>query len=305
MLYITYNNTDHADGAGSQIQRILTLYLCAKHFNIKYIHSPLLKLAYQGLKCLEENKSDDSQIQLYNKLIDLPSDIFVNIDNVYNVKILSTDIIKKFYNCTTNVLLVCTYCSVVDDGDVSLLKQKIHFPWIETSLRTPIIIAVHVRRGELFVVDSDRMLPNSYYVDIMNGLSQIMNYHAIPYEFHIHTECVTKETVITPEHHGILNRTEKDVIISPSDSHLEDFHDIQNVVYRINENPIETFQELTNADILLASRSSFSYVAAILKRKGCVLFHPFWHKLCSDWIETRSVGDVFLNRKKIIDSISL
>jgi len=303
MLYITYNNTDHTDGAGSQIQRILTLYLCAKHFNIRYVHSPLRTLAYQGLKCLEENTSDDSQIQSYNNLIDLPSDPPSNIDNVYTVKILSTDVIQQFHTCTTNVLLVCTYCSVIDDGNASVLHQTIPLPWIETSLRTPITIAVHVRRGELFVVDSDRMLPNSYYVSIMNGLSLILNYHAIPHEFHIHTECVTKETVITPGHHGILNRIHKDIVLSPYDSQLEDFRVLPNVVYRVNENPVDTFQELTNADILIASRSSFSYVAAILKKKGCVLFHPFWHTLCSNWIETRSIQDVFSNRNKIIGSV--
>lgn len=303
MLYITYNNKDHTDGAGSQIQRIITLYLCAKHFKIKYLHSPLISLAYQGLQCLEENKSDELQLQLYNDLIALPSENPITFDKVYAVKILSANIIEQFRKSEENVLLMCTYCSVIDDGNISLFKETIFLPWIETKLHTPIIIAVHVRRGELFVVDSDRMLPNSYYVDNINGLVHILNYHAIPFQVHIHTECVTKETVITPEHHGILNRTQKNITLSPSDIHLEDFDAIPNVVYRINENPIETLKELTNSDIILASRSSFSYVASMLKKKGCVLFHPFWHKLSADWIEVRSVRDIFENAKKIVNSV--
>jgi hypothetical protein len=123
----------------------------------------------------------------------------------------------------------------------------------------------------------------------------------LPYEFHIYTEQLTKPTVITPEHHGICSRIKAPVTVSPEDNHLEDFAEFKDAIWHINTSPVETLQALSKADILLASRSSFSYVAGILNKQGIILFHTFWHSLSPRWIPCHGPPDILNSGLLILD----
>lgn len=308
MLYLTYNNTDHTDGAGAQIQRIVSIYMTAKYFTselripIGYIHSPLSKLDYQGLQCLENNKSDSTQLEEYNKLFDLSSNTLPTNYSILIINTLSNRHIMDLYTKSENILIRVLYCNCIETTN-PIFKISLPFPWINTNISYPIQIAVHVRRGELFVVDSSRMLPNSYYIECMSALQNLFIKKAIPFEFHIYTEVVTKQITVNPSDHGILNRISKPVVLNSSDNKLDEFSVFPNIIYHINESPIKTLIELTNSHILLASRSSFSYVASLLKKKGVVLFHPFWHSLADSWIPVRSKDDIINNEKLILDKL--
>jgi hypothetical protein len=59
----------------------------------------------------------------------------------------------------------------------------------------------------------------------------------------------------------------------------------------INERAIDCIRKLATADILVMSRSSFSYLGAILNRNGIVLYHPFWHDAPSSWLPVGPGGD--------------
>lgn len=309
MLYLTYNNTDHPDGAGSQLQRMLSIYMMAKYFSIElntpigYIHTPLGQIDYQGLMCLEDNTANNEVIEEYNTLFKLPSDTYDTIHKIETVKSLSKEHILALYKSTTNILLRTTYADKCLDVNKKAFNIPIELPWITSTISYPIHVAIHVRRGELYVVDSDRMLPNSYYVECMSALQELFNNAGIPFEFHIYTEVIRKPTIITPTHHGIFNRISQAIILSPDDNKLEDFN-MFNVIYHINESPIKTLCDLTNSHVLLASRSSFSYVSSILKKRGVVLFHPFWHGLSDSWIPVYNKNDILKHSNIILNSIT-
>ncbi len=302
MLYLTYNNNDLTDGAGAQIQRIISIYLIAKHYNVEYIHTPLLRMSYQGAKCLENNEEDSTQIDRYNSLFTLPSSEHVTFDKTYSCGQLSEELIHTLRDMKGNILLSSVFAHRIIDSNPELLLQPLSLPWVQPLNTLPVIIAVHVRRGELFVVESERMLPNSYYIDCMKSLVEIFTQANIPYEIHLHTEIITKPTIITPTHHGIGERITTPILLRPEDNCIEEFSVIPNIKYRINEDPVETLQALSTANILLASRSSFSYVAGIISSRTSrvVLFHPFWHGLSPAWIPTRSGKDILAAREKIL-----
>lgn len=295
-LFLTYDNQALADGAGAQIQRILSIYLIAKHYGVKYIHSGLARMTYQGAKCLEENKEDPEQMSLYNQLIQLPSDtVPEQFDLAGKVFDISSQLIAEYKDKPQNTLFIIQFAGTMIDAAPELLLQPIlNFSWAQRpSLRgRPINVAVHVRRGELFVVDSDRMLPNSYYVECIKALSSLFEKYSLPYQIHLHTEVLTKPTLITPSHHGICDRTKEPKLVTPEDSHMEDFQGLPNVIFHINEHPLETLKALTTSDVLLASRSSFSYISAIMKQGGVIFFHPFWHSLAPGWIPTQGAQDI-------------
>lgn len=307
MLYLTYDNNKKTDGAGSQLQRIISIYMIAKYYNVGYIHTSLSKLDYQGLQCLEANTCEPLQLDMYNMYFNLDSDSPSNeieFDETYESEI-THDIIMQYKDTPKNILLKITAAHNMTDANPDIFNKAPKFDWVSNSLFTPLRIAIHVRRGELFVVDSHRMLPNSYYIDCMRSLKCILDTHNIPFEFHLYTEVVKEPIHITPSHHGISNRTTHTITIRPEDSHIEDFNCFDSIHYHINESPVDTLIDLINSDILLASRSSYSYVAAILKKKGLVLFHPFWHSLSNHWIPVYSANDIINNTERILSAIKL
>ena len=306
MLYLTYYNKGLADGAGAQFQRIVSIYLTAKFFNVGYIHRGLASMEYQGAKCLENNTSDPKQIDDYNTLINFPSSrVLSKFSELYVVSHISEEIINQFKNKSENILLLIQFAATMLDTKPEIMRQPIPLAWTirPTLLARPVNVAIHVRRGELFVIYSDRMLPNSYYVKCMRALHTLFTQAGIPYEFHLHTEVITKPTLITADTHGILNRITDPVLLTPEDSHMEDFNEFVDCKFHINEYPVDTLKALVLSDVLLASRSSFSYVAALLKNKGVVLFHPFWHGLSPDWIPCRDATDIFDAKDKILKSL--
>jgi FkbM family methyltransferase len=307
MLYLTYNNSFQTDGAGAQLQRIISIYLIAQKYKLKYFHSPLKFLSYQGLECLEKNESDSRQLNEYNTLFSLPSDTLPEKYEVYNEIYLYKNTLERYIQLakTKDILLQIAFAHTLIDNEVNILNYNLPFTWVNSKLNTPIQIAIHIRRGELLVVDSNRMLPNEYYISCMEALSAILEKENIKYEFHIHTEQLTMPLTVTPSHHGICNRITENIILYPEDNFKELFNKFSNVIFHINEYPVKTLVDLTNSDILLGSRSSFSYIAAIMKKKGCILFHPFCHGLSTNWIPTKSVKDIFDNSTKIVDKLML
>jgi hypothetical protein len=302
MLWLTYHNEGLTDGAGAQLQRILSLYLVAKFYGVQYFHRGIHTLSYQGAQCLEANSGEPQQIQEYNTLFSLPSSSPPPDTQAFHVLDLQESLILQAKQDSRNILFVVQFAGTLVDSKPEILNQPLPIPWAIRTLspqKKALHIAIHVRRGELFVVDSSRMLPNSYYVDCMRALQKVLV--AVPYEFHIYTEQLTKSTVITPQHHGICSRIQESVTVSPEDNHLEDFAEFKHAIWHINTSPVETLQALCKADILLASRSSFSYVAGILNKQGIILFHTFWHSLSPRWIPCHGSSDIFNSALSILD----
>jgi hypothetical protein len=117
------------------------------------------------------------------------------------------------------------------------------------------------------VVESERMLLNSYYVSCALRFVDSLNKLDIPFVCELYTEVVSKAFVVTPRHHGIEGRIPGNVIIDPQVNRLEDFDIIPNLARFINGDPIETLRSMATADALVLSRSSYSHVAALLKRE--------------------------------------
>lgn len=306
MLYLTYDNTKHTDGFGSQLQRILSIFCLAKEYECKYIHSGFQSIDYQGLKCLEENKLENAFTERANDLFRLPSEERVSeFSRVETIDYITFDILHYWKKEAEqkDILLRILYAHRFLDTLPSLFSHVPTFSWISEEKNTPLQIAVHIRRGELFLVDSERMLPNEYYYTMMKNLEDICESLQIPYQFTIYTEQPTKIAAISPEHPGMCNRFAAAKILSPTQTDLEMFRTISNTHFKINTDPFETFIEMVDADILVCSLSSFSYTAALLKKKkGHVLIpkRKFWHGSVSEWIDTEKTED-FMRLLRALD----
>ena len=294
LIAITYLNDNLNDGAGSQLHRIYAIYAISRLLNVAYIHSPLIRLDYQGLSALENNSSSQGSVSEYNKVFCIPSDIALP------TKFIIRDIeprefrprtFRKLKNeATRDGVFILARLEWPFDiaGEFTECYQAVKeispFSFQKSSV---IRIAVHVRRGDLLFVESGRMLPNDYYICVVQRICEILDGLDLSYVFELYTEVPTKVFTVSPAHHAHLTDS---VIVDPKLAKIEDFDAVPNLKKFINTDPIETIQRMATANVLIMSHSSFSYLAAILNVKGTKIYHKFWHKPLKNWVVANSSG---------------
>lgn len=149
----------------------------------------------------------------------------------------------------------------------NVLKQlrEIFLKNKQNSVSFPNQIAIHIRRGDVTSKDFLRWVPLQYYQKIIRYLE-----HKYP----------SHEIVIYSE--GLV----------------EEFSALKakNLKFKLNGSALEIFLEMVNSDILITSKSAFSYSAAILSI-GKIYYTPFWHAPLPNW-KRIIVKDSFLAKIK-------
>ena len=294
-LVLTYDSMRFTDGVGAQLHRIYGIYSISRLLGVPYLHSPLHRVDYQGLSALERNLADPRFQHAFNDLFQIKSDV-APTDHFHKIRLIdiSMDIVALFAAHRTDgrpTLVQLALPHQIADlfPDCYEVCKQIS-PFASSREGRFVRVAIHVRRGELFVLNSERMLPNGYYINVAQNVAQLLDELKIDYQMELHTEVPNKEFIVQPNHHGISHRISAPAIVAPELCRLDEFSVLPNLVLCINETAIECLRKLATADILIMSKSSFSYVSAILNRNGIVLYHPFWHHAPSSWITVGSDG---------------
>lgn len=278
MLMLTYNN-EETDGFGSSLQRLLAIYCICRHYKYKYIHTFFRDIRYQGLKALEKNENDKKFVKKVNQRFYKKSDIdLAKIKYKVIQKDISLKEIKELDKLNVNIIVILTFPYYITDLSPNMYSHAKLFykPLLEKNKE--FTIGIHVRRGELFCVDSDRMMPNNYYIDVAVKIVTVLKAYNFDYKIELYTEVPENEIKVTAEHPGIINRIKETVILKPEDNKIEEFNILPRLDKYINEDILTTFDRMINSDILIMSKSSLSFSAAILK-EGTSIYKKFWHNL--------------------------
>lgn len=239
-----YTVNEKTDGFGAQFQTIICCILIAENTGNEYIH--------RRIRSMEHNYNNDPD---YLSKVELLMNVINNyrtIDNKLTGNVISFsthEIIKKFES-NINFLL----------SSESLIKLKTNF-WKNKNRNIfnndAFNVAIHIRSKNLhdITLSSYRSTPLKYYFDIIERLK--------------------KSTIISKR---IIFH-----IYSQNDIRDYDEFDKEGVCFHLNENMFDTFTSLVAADILVTSKSSFSYSAAILS-DGIIYYQPFWHIPGESWI---------------------
>lgn len=159
-------------------------------------------------------------------------------------------------------------------GVQSYIQEKFYASPVRESDLTPYSldhfnVAVHLRRGDITIgqINGDpnltmRWLSNDYYTNVLDNVLPL-----------------------------VKNKTKKQIhIYIFSQGKKSDFPELEkyeNVHFYLDLNPESTFLSFVYADMLITSKSSFSYKPALLNRYGIkVCPKNFWHAYPndSDWI---------------------
>lgn len=266
MLYITYNNTNPV-GIGTVYQRIIAIISLSSYLKIEYVHTPIEKL---------EHISSETEIQEieeyfgFSKLYkNTTSKIYDKIIEIYRIDEITT--IMELSKQNQNILLKTTILiSIVEKYiymyETTMLKVRTLINKNSVSLNyykefgKGKNVAVHIRRGDVTLKTTQsnilmRYSPTQYFKNIIVFLQKTDP----TYRFYIFTELTVE------------NKYEFDI-----------FNNISNLEIISNNETLNTFHHLANADVLITCKSSFSYLSAFYN-PNIIYYLPFWHKPFSYW----------------------
>lgn len=259
-LYIT--SIPPGDGVGAQAHARLSTMLMAESLGLTYLHTPFRKISHNEL-------NDNDWVEKWEGFLNIGAGKLSTHDIAESLKEFTISHPSDFsYTYSENTLFVIRDCHFMAnrhpnryerfktqlENNYAMTAKDGYDNGYETGKTN---IAIHIRRGDVSKTDEPhRFTDNSRYVKLL-------------------------DLVVT----AIRNRGQEFSIHLFSEGAKDDFGDFSHlpISYHLNENTFKTFHGLVSADILIMSKSSFSYVAALLS-KGVVIYEPFWSKPLKRWV---------------------
>lgn len=298
-LAVTYDQGGASDGVGAQIQRIYGLYALARALGIKYVHTPLERVEYQGFIPMLTRTYDPRFVERYNTFFSLPSDGFdlagCEFFKVHNLDLATVERFRAQAAATGRSILLITLLPFAYTDEYPAAYRALHAvsPYRDYRPAGPIRVCIHLRRGDNLPDSRRRWLPNSYYLRVCEQLLAALREHAVPYTLQLHSELPTRRYTLYPGSPGLFFEPEQPVTIDPADYALEDFEALPGLELVFNAEPLDAFRDFATADVLILSASSFGYLGGMLNPHGLVVFAPgTWNAPLPGWLVADAQGEL-------------
>lgn len=288
-LFLSYDALKLTDGGGNQALRITAIKAVSSLFGIGYIHTPISHIDNHGVAALVGVPIEPTRLAAWNSLAEfrsttatLPSAEVVPVDHLrlghlFLYRRLSATRKKAIVLSITNPFPVSDYFPTA----YTLVRSSAAL----SRTHSPFRVALHVRRGDLMWTHSERLLPASYYLDVALRIAKILQSFNVQYVCELYSEELASPLTLQPGDHGISTDSETVIVMDSASSDLKALDAIPCLQKYINYDPVDSIRRMASADVLVTSRSAFSYLAAINNSYGIVIYHPFWHPPLPGWIE--------------------
>jgi hypothetical protein len=251
--------TGKKDGVGAQALAIMSTMLFAKESGLTYVHTPFKEIAHNAEQDPQWEIQWEEFFGLGKKELDISQCNHLNvvkIQQLSSISLNSPSTIFEVDQCHQYANLFPNKYEKI----IPQLREKYLSSKRISSLCSDrdVSICLHVRRGDVDFqgVYAARYTHNSYCVKV---LSQVVD--------------IVREQGLNPK------------ISLYSQGEIKDFRELERmgVVLNLNQCPFFTLEELVNADILIMSKSTFSYVSALLSN-NIKIYEPFYSKPLNDWL---------------------
>lgn len=299
-IYISYDGDLIQDGVGAQVQRIMAISGLAGFFGANYQHRGIVDITTHPMDPFQSPAQRVEFVKRLNSLISptVQSVVVPEGSELARIPVISLNrficLVLKSFLLKRTIHILTTECYEIVDAYPSIYKYhrlylSIDFRSGETSHDGE--VCVHYRRGVGGMAiyhnqSSPRELSLEYYLRILRDIKVKERVTCLK----VLTDSPLVDTIYkvgsdqislwedTPRYENeSLHIKGMDI---PEDFRLLDF-DVEVIV---GGDPIESLAILQNARLLVMSKSSFSYVAALLNEGGQIYFPAdFWHPKQKGW----------------------
>jgi hypothetical protein len=309
-VFLTYDNLHTTDGLGAQFQRILSVYCIAELFGTSYFHSPIVDFDEQMFIRLD-SEAKLAVLSDWNSLISsrvtsklaTKTNLDFTIGNLTPAKLYIIKIISRIFQISItlrlwNPRLITDKLPHCFEYGKDFLDPRISSQSRVTDKKgNHLQIVVHIRQGELRLSQfKHRYLPFSYFERILSTIvpeirMQNLSYSVtIPVEPNINNtfsemapEVIDSlKTDSTNEFVTINNSGEVKIVFEKLDEMASPY--LREAKWQDSGSSYTDFLAMLNADVLIISKSSFSFTAGLLNKKGIIIYCPFWHSAPPSWL---------------------
>ncbi len=313
---ITTNGCGYFDGAGAQVQRILSVVAFSKHFGFSYTLTPIQKVEIQPLDDITSELHLTEEITGLNSWICRRFEISINED-LEGYRLIKNP--RDFFITVVTIFLSLVFShsqrkeKLIFSDAYFLTKRKpkvwkllaLHSDIKERNQGSQRNLVAHVHlRISTFSSLGDRYIPIEYYRKIMDDLVLKTRKNLDKLEFVIHTDfnspITDKEFFLnhaTPESLkywvklGILKPNfEVDLeIISAARRELNELLTAYSGAHLFKGKTwASEWESMADADWLLISKSSFSLIGALLNQSGIVFAPKSWGPSLPHWVQLKA-----------------
>jgi hypothetical protein len=300
---LTYND-EIDDGVGAQLHRIIGIYTLSVLYRIPYRHTGIKNLLITALDPYQTQKELDVYIRRINEIFELPSSDFGS-QRDYKFELPSPTKLNLNLIRLKNRLRIGKFRTFVISNPFVILNKNPdayllaipQLPMAENIKRDFVNIVVHYRRGSssfdiLPGESAPRAILNEWYLKVLNKYVDQLKADKIKYHIDLFTDMPKHNLDFAPiafqrDFWKQLPRFEKEMItIHGEDLNQTTFRDFgDSLTVHYGGDPLNDLMHMAEADLLIMSRSSFSFVGALLNRNGKIIVPPnFGHNNLSSWI---------------------
>ena len=312
-FFVTYNNEAVMDGVGAQLQRIVSVFSISKKAKVGYLHSGLKDIdaqAFSSKTFLEReaeigqwNQLFASDLIVFNKL---PTDKLISPKRISIFKLR----IIYFFSRFSRFRVVCQLAEprlISDKYPECLLNTPDMLSpevarIISEAPQTEFTIVVHIRQGELVLSQfKDRLLPLSSYEKILQHLMPFLERASTKYRILIPRENgqgnripvtdpkVIQSMALDPQNKNLNFTKDGYVTLSHEKPSIELTPILSQATWLPEESAYLDFCRMIQADLLITSKSSFSFVAGLFNGESIKIYTPFWHTAPISWVDTNQL----------------
>jgi hypothetical protein len=260
-------------GIGHQLANWMAGYYYAQYFGIPYVHYPFKDSSWEqffgfgeGEKQVQELKKQGYALR-HLPMFDLEDDqeVALNrkiIDSYRSKKVI---LIAEQDQFLRNLPLVMA--AIQQKFYHASSRKEDHVSYQKDAFN----IAIHVRRGDIMIDPADpnmqkRYLSNDYFEKVLQTV----------------IDCLPDKKIAI----YLFSQGKKE--------DFEEFNHFENLHWCLDMDVRETFLHFINADLLITSKSSFSYKPALLNKGIKVCPRVFWHDYpqSNDWILAENDGSI-------------
>jgi hypothetical protein len=325
-IYLTYDAEKCTDGSGAQVQRIIAIYCLAKRFGLKYFRSQIIDLDFNpgdGISSPEEMNNYRNRLNKFLNFLDHQEPNaheiwefqFWNLPTAVNNRQINTFVyliyfnFLKFYSRIRNrdmVLKIANPHPLADKiPDIyEKIMPKLHNPFVLSGSKL-FEIHMHLVRSKVTKDQLNRRFTeDSWYLEILSSVIQLLDKYNIRYEVILHTDVNKNQSWVIPDGYNKQSvQYWKDAGIEIIDnemavvdeSALAGFKEIQNLRVVTGVDPLLAWAQIAKADLFLMGKSSFSFVGALLNPTGIIVGQEFWHKFPKSWLGVERPSEVYIS----------